>query len=456
MSTMLGALANLAWRNLGRNVRRNFATGTAIAAGFTAFVLASGYANRVQNVLSRYTVYGLRTGHVAIHKVGALEKYALNPKAYSLTQEEQSELISTAQRLKGFVKSGRLLQAQGIIGNGCKTFPFVATGVDLDAEKYSANHPELAYWAPHISKNRVGQPITDFEPADVTMAVSSGLARLLAKTKVRADIPSTAKFSVLDCASPDIQSRFSEDANVQLASGTWDGQLNAIDGDMVQIYNTGLLETNNSSVLVNISHLQTLLNTQNATSVSVWLDSMMTSKNAVSELQKLLGDKSSKYDIRPWNDEQIGPYYSGTMKFIYTMVSFIGFVLAIVIVLSIFNSATMTIIERSEEVGMLRSLGYTRRVVRLVFALEGLYLTIISTAAGIALGLLAIAFVNSLGIRFNPPGVEGGMQLIIVPDFKTMILATICVSSLGLISTWLAVLGVSTKNISELVAGTHR
>ncbi len=450
------SLSSMAWRNLRRNKRRNMATAIAITAGFTAFLLAAGYAKRVHNVLSHYTIYGLRTGHITIMRKAALDMYSIKPRLWSLTPEDQQQIEKTLAAVPGVEKFGRILTGQGIIGNGCKTFPFIATGVDIDAEHYTMMHPDLLKWSPHLGAQRHGRPIWEFSDQESPIAISTGLAKLLGKTKVHDEIPAGAPLKVVDCLSPDAVQHFSDDANVQLAGGTWDGQLNAVDGESVQLFSTGLIETNNASITVNIKKLQDLYNTKNATSYSVWLNDSKDTKNIVTSLRDALKSNSNELDILPWSDERISPYYTGTMRFIVTMVSFIGAVLALVIILSIFNSATMTVIERSEEVGMLRSLGYTRSRIRQIFALEGLYITLLSTITGVVFGLIAMQIIRMANIHFSPPGIEGGMQLIIIPDFTIMFIATICVSSLGLIATWLAVTGISKKNIAELVAGTHR
>lgn len=450
---LVNSLGQMAWKNLRRNLRRNLATGVAITAGFTAFLLAAGYAIRVDSVLSHYTIYGLRAGHVTVMRKEALEMFPIRPRQWSLVPDEQARIEAALKADSGIEIYGPLLTGQGIIGNGCKTFPFLAVGVNLEAEKYALNHPELKRWAPHIENHRVGKPLWEYPEGEALVGISSGLARLLGKKKVLSQFTGKIPVSLLNCSDTDINARFSDDPNVQLASGTWDGQLNAIDADIVQTYNTGMVETNNSSVIMSLERLQSLFNTSNVKSYSVWLKDQADIKQTIKSLKTKLGPS---FDILSWNDERIGPYYVGTMRFIVTMVAFIGFVLALVVVLSIFNSATMTVIERSEEIGMLRSLGYTRRLIRTIFALEGLFLTLISTVTGAVFGTVAIFTINRLGIQFNPPGVEGGIQLLLAIDFRVMLLATICVSSLGIIATWLAVAGLSRKNISELVAGAHR
>jgi len=449
------SLCLLAWRNLRRNLRRNLATGIAISAGFTAFLLAAGYANRVEGVLSKYTIYGLKVGHISILRKGALEKYPIRPRLWSLTAEQQSKIEDALGKLPDIEHYGKILTGQGLVGNGCKTLPFIAVGVDLKTERYAMTHPDLLRWAPHVGAGKGGKPLWEYNDGTVPVAISQGLARLLGKTKVLSDFSVPPKLTLVDCQQANARQHFADDANVQLAAGTWDGQLNALDADVVQIYNTGLVETNNSSLTIGLEQLQSLYHTDQVKSYSIWLKDGRPVKKIIEELKSQFGG-SDEYDIFPWNHESIGPYYVGTMRFIVTMVAFIGFVLAMVVVLSIFNSATMTVIERSEEVGMLRSLGYTRRLIRSIFALEGFFLTVCGTVVGIVVGLISMLLVNHLGLQFHPPGVEGGLQLLIEPTVSMILLATLSVSSLGVIATWLAVAGLSRKNISQLVAGSFR
>jgi len=93
-------LTKLAWRNLRRNVRRSIATGMAIAAGFTAFMIAAGYAFRVERVLGAYTQYALHVGHLGIYKKKALEMYSIKPNQFSLSIDEQKAVEEALQEIE--------------------------------------------------------------------------------------------------------------------------------------------------------------------------------------------------------------------------------------------------------------------------------------------------------------------------------------------------------------------
>jgi len=450
------SVAKLAWRNLRRNRRRSMATGMAIAAGFTAFMIAAGYAFRVERVLANYTNYALHVGHIGIYKKNALEMFSIKPNEFALTMEEQNAITAAVQGLSNVEMTGRYLTSQGLMGNGCKTFPFVATGVDLSVESRVMNHPNLLKWNDHITVHRYGQPIWTFPEDMGAVALSEGLAKLLGKTKIHEELAGGKPVMIADCSAPNARELFGADANVQLAAGTWDGTLGALDGEFVMRFSTGLVETNNTSVVMSINHLQKLLNTDKVTNVSIWLKEPLFMSQTLSELKSRLRKTAPSLDVLPWTDERLSPYYSGTMHFIYVLVGFIGCVLAVVVILSIFNSATMTIIERSQEVGMFRSVGYNRKTIRSLFILEGLFLTFASVIAGAVLGLITMFAINLLHISINPPGVAGGIDLQFAPNALIIMAGATIVGILGMGSTWIAVSGVVRQNIANLVSGAHR
>ena len=449
-------IVNLAWRNLRRNRRRSIATGMAIAAGFTAFMLAAGYAYRVQKVLSNYTIYGLHVGHIGIYKKDALEMFSIRPRDYALAPADQKSISDAIKGIANIEMSGRYLTGQGLIGNGCKTFPFLATAVDLSVEERVMNHPNFLRWNEHITKLRTGQNIWEFPPDMGAVALSQGLAALLGQTRIHKDFGDAKPVMITDCAAPEAKALFATDANIQLAAGTWDGTLSALDGEVVTQFSTGLTETNTTSVTLGLEHLQKLVNTDSITNVSIWLNNPLFMSSTLDELSSRLKKTAPDLEVLPWSDERLSPYYSGTMQFIYVMVGFIGIVLASVVILSIFNSATMTVIERSQEVGMFRSVGYNQSTIRRLFALEGLFLTGASVVAGAVLGVVVMLFLNSLKLKLSPPGVTGGITLEFQPNAAIALTGALCVSFLGITSTWIAVSGVVRKNIANLVSGANR
>jgi putative ABC transport system permease protein len=446
----------LAFKNLKRNKRRNFATGVAIAFGFAGLLLLGGYVFRVNNYLRVYTVYGNRGGHIIIYKKSGLQKFAFKPKDYSLDANEQAQLTAIIDKLGNIEFHGSQLSGSGLIGNGCKTLPFLGHGIDPEIDRRLMEHPEMRRWAPNLSDLKKGRGIWNFDESGGPIAVSTGLARLLGKSKVHDDFVGDQPIVIVDCLASDSKEKISLDTNVQLAAGSWSGMLSALDGDIVAHYNTGLTDTNNSSIIAPLHHLQKLYDTDQVTFHSIWLKNPSKLESTVKSLKEALALTPLELDIYKWNEEAINPMYVGTMDFLFTMIGFIVCVMCTVIAFAIFNSATMTVIERSQEIGMLRALGFTKRRIRLLYVYEILLLATMSLVSGGIIAICAMLAVNRADIRFNPPGVAGGLQLMLIPNATITAIAALLVVALATVATWIAVRAIAKRNIAGLLLGTQR
>lgn len=447
----------LALRNLARNKRRNFATGMAIALGFAALLALGGYVNRVEKYLRIYTIYGARTGHVVVYKKNGFEKFSVNPKAYSLSESDQEKIQTVLSATDGIEMHGAQLSGQGLIGNGCRTYPFLALGLDPGLEKKLREHPLVERWTPTVKDFTKGRGIWEFSEETGGIAIANGLAGILHKKNVLDDFPADHKpVLVADCLAENVNELIASDSNVQLAGGTWDGMMTALDGEVVAHYNTGITETNNSGILVPLKHLQKLYETKNVTNWSVWLTDVKQTDRKAAEISQTLKKSGVDAEVFTWLNEDVAPFYSGTMSFLRTMVGFITLILSTVVILSIFNASTMTVIERSQEIGMMRSLGFTRGQIRQLFVREVFCLTLISTAFGAILSVVGILFVNALQIQFRPPGIAGGIRLILEPNIETVAGATILIILLSVLTTLYAVKNMVGRPITLLLMGSNR
>lgn len=452
----LSGQLRLACRNLARNRRRNFATGMAIALGFAALLALGGYINRVQSFLRLYTLYTNRIGHITIYKKDALERYAIKPKDYSLGPIEQEHIRTALATIAGIDLHGGQLTGAGLIGNGCKTMPFLATGFEPELDRGLRQHPAVKSWQDALGQYEKGRGLWEYGEERGAVALATGLARMLGKLKVADDFPGTAPVVLVDCMAADAKAQIGSDTNVQLVAGSWSGMMNAIDGEVVAHYNTGVTDTNNQAITLPLKHLQKLYDTPNVSFWSVWLKDDALVPQVMAQLARQLQATDTEVDLYPWTDEQIAPFYSGTLQFLNVMISFLTVVLASIVVFSVFNSATMTIIERSQEIGMMRSLGYTRRGVRLLFVTEMAVLTAISVIAGGIIAMIGTGIVNQLAIELHPPGIAGVLHLKITPSLASIAAALGLIIGLALLTTWFAVRIVAKRNIATLVVGTQR
>lgn len=447
----------MAWRNLARNKRRNAATATAVALGFAALLALGAYYHRVQTYLRVYTLYVTRVGHINIYKQGGLEHFSTKPRLYSLDERDQAAIRAALAGVDNIELDGPQLVGAGMIGNGCRTFPFMATGIDPALDRRLREHPAVARWAPTFRTYDRGQGLWNY-PADLgAIALANGLARLLHKTRVHDELPPDQKpVLVADCLAPDARAKLAADTNVQLVAGTWSGMMSALDGEVVATYNTGLTETNHTAVLMPLARLQKLYETPNVTFWAVWLKNPQRLAATMADLRTRLDQAGLKVELYPWMDEAVAPMYAGTMEFLMVMVSFITVVLVTIISFSIFNAATMTVIERSPEIGMMRALGFTRTHIRRLFLKEMLILTALAIVAGAVIGAAAIIGINHAGIRFSAPGVAEDVTLLLVPNPAIVLATGALILALASLTTLVTVRSVARRNIAALLFGTQR
>jgi putative ABC transport system permease protein len=90
--------------------------------------------------------------------------------------------------------------------------------------------------------------------------------------------------------------------------------------------------------------------------------------------------------------------------------------------------ATRTVVERRQQIGMMRALGFQRRQVRLVCLIESSFITLLGIGVGVALGL---AFSGTLvdNIREGFLGMEyrvpwSALLLVIVDGYAASLLTT--------------------------------
>jgi putative ABC transport system permease protein len=90
-----------------------------------------------------------------------------------------------------------------------------------------------------------------------------------------------------------------------------------------------------------------------------------------------------------------------------------------IVVMSVVNTFTMAVMERTREIGTLRALGVKRRGIVSLFSLESIVLGGFGSALGIALTLLVVALVGWLQPTWVPPQLSRRvpLEIYLVPRF---------------------------------------
>jgi putative ABC transport system permease protein len=426
-------------RSLYRNRRRNLATAVAIALGYAAMVLLGGYAIRVERFIRANTVYLQRVGHLVVYPTGGLEGALAQPAKYALSPEAQQIALDELGKLTEVEFVTRQLKGMGLAGNGCKTLPFSALGVEPELDARVLQHPEVLSATPELGRPLAGKGLSEYPGVDGATGLSAGLFRLLGKKKVHDELDGSKAVVVPDCGSPGLKQALAADANVQLAGLRWAGGLSAVDAEVVQVFHTPLSQTEDGTVLTTLATLQRLYDTDSVTSLAVFLRDSRDTQALASRVRSRLAARGLSVDVYPFDDERVGPYYAGTIPLLVSLVGFIGLLVVSVVVLSVLNAMTLSVLERTREMGTLRALGFTRRQLLGLFLREAMLLSVLAVGAGLIVGVAVALGVNAANIRFSPPGMPGTIQLVLTPTPLLCAAIALVLVPMSAVGTWLAV-----------------
>lgn len=136
-------------------------------------------------------------------------------------------------------------------------------------------------------------------------------------------------------------------------------------------------------VYIDLLSGQRLFNMRNEISgIDVKLHDHEQAENVKADLQQEFGDE---FAIQSWYDLQ-RPLYE-VMDLEKWGAYFILMIIVLVAVLNIVGSLTMVVIQKTRDIGILRSFGYTANTIRNIFLKQGLYIGLIGCGLGGFLGI---------------------------------------------------------------------
>jgi putative ABC transport system permease protein len=104
------------------------------------------------------------------------------------------------------------------------------------------------------------------------------------------------------------------------------------------------------------------------------------------------------FDVRTWED--LSPFYN-VARMIEIMTFFIRLMLIAIVLISVMNVMIMAVFERIREIGTISAIGTRPGKILYLFLIEGFFLGLIGTIAGIIITCLATFIINAVGISFN-------------------------------------------------------
>lgn len=398
---------SMAAKNLTRDRRRTIVTATTVAVAALGLALFLGYVHFIEAALADVVIRYEGNGNVQIYRRHALDHIAAEPARYSLAGEEAKQLIAAANAIPGTVLATTQLQGVGMIQNGEKSTVFMATGVVPrdDAVLHGSSAPE-----------------------DSDIAIPAGKSQVppIAITQELGDVLGVKR-----------------DSNpvVQLSGITLANRFNALDAKVAGYFSTGIEETESKGIKLPIATLQSLYDTDAVSRVVVLLRDRAQSAAYARTLQHALDAKApGVFSVTTWDNPVIGAVYDSFMGFFRSLFLFTGVIVAVISITAVQHTVAMNLTERTREIGMLRSVGFSRAAISWLFAQESLMTAAAGSAAGLLAAYIIVAAVGALHLTTTLPRVSAEvvlqLRIPLVEAAAILLLAPVLVAAFSMYTAW--------------------
>lgn len=215
-----------------------------------------------------------------------------------------------------------------------------------------------------------------------------------------------------------------------------------------QIFPAGIFsvqqEIDNQYVILPLSFMRELLDyEQEVTSIELGLRPGTGNRNVKARLTQILGDQ---YVVQDKFEQQAMLY-----KIIRSEKWAIFAILAFILVLAIFNvigSLTMLILEKKKDIAILQTMGANNQIVRRIFLLEGVQISLFGVVAGLLIGGILAWLQQTYGLIAIGAGdtlvIDSYPVKMVWTDF---VLIFFTVMSIGFLAAWLPVHRLSRQTI---------
>ena len=355
VSSIIHTLA-LAARNLARQRRRALLALATVCGGVVAFLLAGGFIHWIFQDMRESTIHS-QLGHIQITRSGYFRVGLGDPYSYLLPND--TSVVSSAIPSHLRTVSPRL-SFNGLLSKDDATVSFVGEGIDPSKE------------AP------ITRAITIVSGKDLTAAAPDSV---LLGEGLAANLGASAGDRVV------------------LLATTAQGGVNAVELTVAGLFATITKAYDDTVLRAPIEVARKLMRVEGATSWVVLLDSTNATGPAVDALRNAL--PPAEFEIIPWSD--LADFYNKTVELFSRQVGVVRLLIALIVILSISNTLSMAVIERTGEIGTSMALGVRRRGILMLFILEGALLGLAGGIIGVALGYLCGEIVSLIGIPMPPP-----------------------------------------------------
>ena len=352
---MIGKIIKIALKNVWKQKRRSTFNALTFAANMFALVALMGLlVGQYESMYNRNI--DLVTGHFKIYKKGYTEEKRRMPLDLSIV--DPGQVIKDISGAPYFTAASARIVKDAVLSNSRKKTNVVLYGIDFEQElKITTSLKKIDGTAPL--------------PGSSSLVMGKRLAGLLKESK----------------GDP-----------VMLYGMTKLKSNNLVDAEISGIYTAGFDFMEKTVAYVDYDFAAKFLDMDGeATEIIVRLKDKKYVPAAKKYISGVLNEKHPGLVVRDWKEE--APELIAAAEQDYVTYVIIFGILIFLAVFIIMNTLTITVFERTAEIGTLRAIGFEKNQIRLIFFTEGMVLSFIGVVLGGLLVLPVVYFMNVHGVN---------------------------------------------------------
>lgn len=351
-------IIQIALNNLIKHKRRTFFNLFTFAANALALIVLLGMLKGMYNEAFERTI-ALDTGHFKIYHrdyIAEKEKMPLDKNI-----RNPFDVIKDIEKLPHFISAAPRIKKNGILSNTINKTNVIIMGIDMQLELKTTGIFDKLKQENYLTNG--GEILIGKRLSELLKNKPNDLMLIYSQTQYKAN--------------------------------------NLMDVSLKGIYSIGFALMEKMIVYVPFDFAQKFFDMEDcATEIIIKIDN----RNFVSVVKKQIEEiMKSKYPdlvVRDWTQEAESLIAGAQADFIsYGVLFAILFFLAISIIM---NTLTITVFERTAEIGTLRAIGLTKGQIRWMFLWEGILLSLGGAIIGGILVLPMVAYLNLQGISMPP------------------------------------------------------
>ena len=353
----------IALRNLFRNKRRTLLTSSLIAFGVILVVvfggLAMSFKSQMVGVLTNTAM-----GDLQIHRKGYVESIDNLPLNLTLSGAELAKIETMLKHMPEVAAYSPRIKFGAMISNYAQTSNI----------RLSAVYPEM--------ENRT---VTEFVK------------------RIKGNIPDPDNFLkpgeilVPENLMKGLSLKMGDD--IVLVATNKEGSVNAVTLHIAAV-TENVFGPSGKDGYIHIQDAQTLLRMDQPEIVEIAIHLQRFDKlnTVASQLKNASAAPEVPFEVHTW--EQLSPFAS-IARIVDLLIFVVKFILISIVLVSILNIMTMSVYERISEIGTIAAIGTPPRRILSLFLVEGFAMGLLSTVAGIVVGLVILWVMNVTKIEFT-------------------------------------------------------